>query len=288
MQTKSKEEKLLIDSHAHLDNERYADDRAAMLSRAYDAGVGTVLAIGIGEHASAMDGALAVCRQFNGQPKLPQLYASAGVYPHNTHEIDAAVLARLDSLLAQPEVIACGEIGLDYYHEGAPHDVQRNGLIQQLEIAAARKRSILIHCRPTGDGANGNMDAWDDLLVILDQHWRPTGLGGVMHCFGAGWQQAQRSMDLGFLVSFAGNLTYPKAQPLRDVATQLPLDSVLVETDAPWLAPTPDRGKRNEPAWVARTAATLAGLLGVEEQEVALRTTKNFQRLFRLGPNVGN
>jgi TatD DNase family protein len=279
---------LLIDSHAHLDNERYAEDRAAMLRRAYDAGVGTVLAIGIGEHADGMDGALDVCRQFNGQPGMPRLFASGGVYPHNTHEIDAAVLAKLDGLLAEPEVIACGEIGFDYYHEGAPRDVQRDGLIKQLEIAAARKRPILIHCRPTGDGATGVMDAWDDLLAVLEAHWRHTGLGGVMHCFGAGWEQARRSLDLGFLVSFAGNLTYPKAQPLRDVAARLPLNSVLVETDAPWLAPAPDRGKRNEPAWVTRTAQTLAGLLGVDEAEIASATTKNFQELFSLGADVGN
>jgi len=279
---------LLTDSHAHLDNQRYADDRAAMLKRAYDAGVGTVLAIGIGEQAAGMDGALKICREFNGQPCMPRLYASAGVYPHNTHEIDAAVLAQLDSLLAEPEVIACGEIGLDYYHEGSPHNVQRDGLIKQLEIAAARRRPILIHCRPTGDGASGNMDAWDDLLVVLEDHWRRTGLGGVMHCFGAGWEQARRSLDLGFLISFAGNLTYPKAQSLRDVAAQLTLDSVLVETDAPWLAPAPDRGKRNEPALVVRTAKVLAGLLDVGEEEIAEATTKNFSRLFGLGPNVGN
>ena len=279
---------MLIDSHAHLDNDRYAEDRAAMLGRAYEAGVGTVLAIGIGEQAAGMDGALAICREFNRQPNLPRLYASAGVYPHNTHESDAAVLTKLDGLLAEPEVIACGEIGLDYYHEGAPHDAQRAGLIKQLEIAAARKRPILIHCRPTGDGANGTMDAWDDLFAVLEEHWMHTGLGGVMHCFGAGWEQARRSLDMGFLISFAGNLTYPKAQPLRDVAARLPLDSVLVETDAPWLAPAPDRGKRNEPAWVIRTAQTLAATLGVEEQEVAQRTTKNFQRLFRIGADVGN
>ena len=279
---------MLTDSHAHLDNQRYADDRAAMLKRAYDAGVGTVLAIGIGEQAAGMDGALKICREFNGQPCMPRLYASAGVYPHNTHEIDAAVLAQLDSLLAEPEVIACGEIGLDYYHEGSPHNVQRDGLIKQLEIAAARRRPILIHCRPTGDGASGNMDAWDDLLVVLEDHWRRTGLGGVMHCFGAGWEQARRSLDLGFLISFAGNLTYPKAQSLRDVAAQLTLDSVLVETDAPWLAPAPDRGKRNEPALVVRTAKVLAGLLDVGEEEIAEATTKNFSRLFGLGPNVGN
>jgi TatD DNase family protein len=231
-----------------------------------------------------MDGALAICRQFNGQPDMPRLYASAGVYPHNTQEIDDAVLAKLDNLLAEPEVIACGEIGLDYYHEGAPHPAQREGLVRQLEIAAARKRPILIHCRPKDDA----IDAWDDLFEILDTHWRPTGLGGVMHCFGGGWEQARRSLDMGFLVSFAGNLTYPKAQPLRDVAARMPLDGVLVETDAPWLAPAPHRGKRNESALVLQTALVLAGLLGVEEQEIASATTKNFNRLFRLQPDVGN
>jgi TatD DNase family protein len=275
---------LLIDSHAHLDSERYADDREAMLRRAWEAGVGAVLAIGIGEHASGMDRALGICRQFNGQAGVPKLYASAGVYPHNTPEIDDAVLAKLDSLLAEPEVIACGEIGLDYFHEGAPHAAQREGLIRQLEIAAARKRPILIHCR----AKDGTTDAWDDLFEILEGHWRQTGLGGVMHCFGGGWEQARRSLDLGFLVSFAGNLTYPKAQPLRDVATRLPLDGVLVETDAPWLAPAPHRGKRNEPAWVLQTALVLAEVLRVDQEEIALATTKNFFRLFHLQPDVGN
>lgn len=275
---------MLIDSHAHLDSDRYADDRAAMLTRAWEAGVGTVLAIGIGEQAGGMHRALDICRQFNGQPQMPRLYASAGIYPHNTHEANDAVFAKLDSLLAEPEVIACGEIGLDYYHEGAPHPAQREGLIRQLEIAASRKRPVLIHCRPK----DGVTDAWDDLFEILEAHWRSTGLGGVMHCFGGGWEQARRSLDLGFLVSFAGNLTYPKAQPLRDVAARLPLDSVLVETDAPWLAPAPNRGKRNEPAWVTQTAQTLAALLGVTEEEIASATTKNFFRLFRLAADVGN
>ena len=283
---------MLIDSHAHLDSERYAEDRAAMLTRAFEAGVGTVLAIGIGEHAAEMEGALAICREFNPQSALgarfPRLFASAGVYPHNTTEIDEAVLAKLDGLLAEPEVIACGEIGLDYYHEGAPHPVQREGLIRQLEIAAARKRPILIHCRPTGDGAEGNVDAWDDLFLVLEEHWRATGLGGVMHCFGAGWEQARRSLDMGFLISFAGNLTYAKAEPLREVAALVPLAGILVETDAPWLTPVPDRGKRNEPAFVTRTAQVLAGLLGVSGEELGIATTKNFQRLFRLGLDVGN
>ena len=164
------------------------------------------------------------------------------------------------------------------------HEVQREGLIRLLEIAAARKRPILIHCRPK----DGTTAAWDDLFGILEAHWRPTGLGGVMHCFGGNYDQATRSLDMGFLISFAGNLTYPKALPLRDVAARLPLDGLLVETDAPWLAPAPYRGKRNEPAWVLQTALVLAGLFGVEAQEIASATTKNFNRLFDIQPDVGN
>lgn len=277
---------MLIDSHAHLDSPRLSGDRADMLARAAQAGVGAVLSIGIGEGPAEMHQALDLCREFNAQraagAQLPQLYASAGVYPHNTGEIDDAVLGKLDSLLAQPEVIACGEIGLDYYHEGTARDVQHAGLIRQLEIAAARNRPILIHCRPQ----EGSQDAWNDLFPILDSHWSHTGLGGIMHCFGGGWDEARRSLDRGFLVSFAGNLTYPKAQPLREVAARLPLDRLLVETDAPWLAPAPHRGKRNEPALVTETARALADLLRVEPAEVADATTKNFFRLFQLPPAV--
>jgi TatD DNase family protein len=271
---------MLIDSHAHLDSPRYADDREAMLTRAHEAGVGAVLSIGIGEGPAEMHQARDLCREFNARreagEKLPRLFASAGVYPHNTPEIDDAVLAKLDSLLSEPEVIACGEIGLDYYHEGAPHDVQRAMLIRQLEVAAFRKRPILIHCR----GTNESTDAWADLFEVLDEHWAATGLGGVMHCFGAGWEEARRSLNLGFLCSFAGNATYPKAQPLRDVAAKMPLDGLLVETDAPWLAPAPHRGQRNEPALVAETALVVAAAMGVAPEELAEATTTNFFRLF--------
>ena len=275
---------MLIDSHAHLDSPRYGEDREAVLARAYAAGVEEILSIGIGEGPAEMHRALDLCREFNGRAGFPRLYASAGVYPHNTPELDAAALAKLDALLAEPEVIACGEIGLDYYHEGAAHKVQREGLLRQLEVAAARKRPILIHCRPK-DGAS---DAWEDLFLVLQEHWRSTGLGGILHCFGGGWEQARRALELGFLISFAGNLTYPKAQPLREVAAQVPLDGVLVETDAPWLAPAAQRGKRNEPAWMVETAGTLAGLLKISTEELAAATTKNFHRLFHLGPDVGH
>ena len=275
---------MLIDSHAHLDSTRYAEDRAEMLRRANSAGVGAVLSIGIGENPLEMHQALDICREYNGQPGMPHLYASAGIYPHSTVDADEAALAKLDSLLAEPEVIACGEIGLDYYHEGAPHDLQHKMLIAQLEIAAARKRPILIHCRPK----DNTTTAWDDLFLVLDKHWRHTGLGGIMHCFSGNYDQARRSLDMGFLCSFAGQITYHKAQDLRDVAARLPLDSVLVETDAPWLAPAPLRGQRNEPSQVVHTAETLASLLGVTAEELGEATTKNFQRLFQLAPFVGN
>lgn len=255
-----------------------------MLRRAAGAGVAAVLSIGIGEGPAEMHQALDICREFNGQPGMPRLYASAGIYPHSTPEADDAAIAKLDNLLQQPEVIACGEIGLDYYHEGAAHDVQRAGLIRQLEVAAAHKRPILIHCRPR----DGVFDAWNHLFLVLDTYWRHTGLGGVMHCFGGEWEQAQRSLDMGFLISFAGNVTYAKAQPLRDVAAKVPLDGILVETDAPWLAPGASRGRRNEPAMVTETAAVLAGVKGVSPDEIAEATTKNFQRLFSLGSGMGN
>jgi TatD DNase family protein len=275
---------LLIDSHVHLDSPRYDDDREEMLRRAAAAGVGAALAIGIGEGPAEMHQALDICRQFNNKPNMPKLYASAGIYPHNAPEADEAALAKLDDLLAHPEVIACGEIGLDYYHDGAAHPVQKEGLISQLLIASARKRPILIHCRPK----EGATDAWDDLFEVLEEHWAQTGLGGVMHCFGGGWEQAKRSLDLGFLISFAGNVTYPKAQPLRDVAARVPLDCLLVETDAPWLAPDALRGKRNEPAYVVQTAQTLAELHKVSPQEIAAATTRSFAQLFNLPLGVGN
>ena len=275
---------MLTDSHAHIDSERYGEDREPMLRRAYEAGVGTILAIGIGENAREMGQALELCRQYAGRPGLPRLYATAGVYPHNTPEIDEAVLAELDRLLAEPEVIACGEIGLDYFHEGAPHAVQQAELIRQIEIAAARKRPISIHCRPK-DGAT---DAWEDLFAILEPHWRRTGLGGVMHCFGGGREQTRRALDMGFLISFAGNLTYPKAQTIREAATKIPLESLLVETDAPRLAPKSHRGKRNEPGWVVATARCVAELRGVPLEELSAVTTKNFFRLFDLQPDMGN
>ncbi len=275
---------MLIDSHAHLDSDRYAGELPEILTRAKAAGIGGILAIGIGEGPAEMAQALGICRQYNGKPGMPQLWASAGIYPHNTHEATEADYERLSELLAEPEVIACGEIGLDYYHTGSPHPVQQEGFCRQMGIAAVRKRPILIHCRP----AENDNRCWDDCLGLMEKYWAPTGLGGILHCFSGEWEHAERALAMGFLISFAGHVTYTKSTTLREIAARLPLESIVVETDAPFLAPIPNRGQRNEPGWVALTAAAVAAARGMDAGEFAVATTKNFSRLFQLAPNVGD
>jgi TatD DNase family protein len=266
----------MIDSHAHLDSPRYDEDRDALLARAYDAGVRAVLSIGIGEGPDTMHQALDLARQYAATPNMPKIYASAGVHPHEAQQAGEAAYAKLDHLLQQPEVLACGEIGLDYFYDHSPRDIQKAAFSRQMEIAAGRKKPIIIHCRPSENATN----AWDDTLAILEQEWKPSGLGGILHCFTGEWDHARRAMDLGFLISFAGNVTFPKAQPIRDALAQVPLDRMLIETDAPFLAPVPNRGKRNEPAWVAQVAAKVGEVHGIAAEDVAFGTTKNFHRFF--------
>lgn len=272
----------LIDSHAHLDF--YTDDRKEILSRAYAAGVHCILAIGIGEGPDTMHQALEIARASTGEPRI---FASAGIHPQEAAKADREALAKLAQLAADPKCIAIGEIGLDYYHVENPEPpIQKQAFIAQMEIAAAAKKPILIHCRTselaTAEAKQkyGEADAWEDLLALLTDHWTPHRLGGIMHCFSGSVEQAQRSLDAGFYLSFAGNLTYPKAQSIRDAAVAAPSDHILVETDAPFLAPIPHRGQRNEPALVAHTAETLAALRGISSQEIAAITTENFHRLF--------
>lgn len=266
----------MIDSHAHLDSPRYDEDREAMLCRAWEAGVREVLSIGIGDGPETMHRALEISREFSGRPEIPKIWASAGVHPHEASLADDAAMAKLDGLLQEPEVLACGEIGLDYYYDHSPRDVQKAVFTRQMEIAAARRKPIIIHCRPSESSSN----AWDDTLDMLQSCWAPTGLGGVLHCFTGEMRHAQAALDLGFLISFAGNITFPKAQPIRDVALALPLDRMLIETDAPFLAPAPNRGKRNEPAWVNEVAVTIAGLRNLDPGEVASQTAQNFRLRF--------
>lgn len=266
----------MIDSHAHLDSARYDEDRDALLGRAWDAGVRTILSIGIGDGPDTMHQALDLARAYADRPGVPKIYASAGVHPHEARLADDAACTKLDQLLGQPEVLACGEIGLDYYYDHSPRDEQKAVFARQMEIAAGHKKPIIIHCRPSDNSTN----AWDDTLDMLESQWSPTALGGILHCFTGEWTHARRAMDLGFLISFAGNITFPKTQPIRDVLARVPLDRVLIETDAPFLAPVPNRGKRNEPAWVAEVAAKVAEVKSIVPEEAAFRTTENFYRFF--------
>jgi TatD DNase family protein len=229
-----------------------------------------------------MHRALDLCREYAGRSDVPRLYATAGVHPDDAAKLDAPALDTLNRLLAEPEVIACGEIGLDYYWDTAPRAVQQEAFIEQMECAAGHRLPIVIHCRAAERAGAGDTAAWDDTLDLLDRHWRQTGLGGILHCFAGTAEHARRAIDWGFLISFAGNLTFPKAQAIRDAAQTMPLTSLLVETDAPFLAPVPMRGQRNEPAYVTGTAAKLAELLNVGADEIAKITTHNFEKLMRI------
>jgi TatD DNase family protein len=274
---------MLVDSHAHLDSSRYDADREAMLQAALQAGVGTVLSIGIGDGPDTMHRALDICRQYAGRTDVPRLYATAGVHPDDAAKLDTHALDKLNALLNAPEVIACGEIGLDYYWDTAPRAVQQEAFIEQMECAAGHRKPIVIHCRAAERAGTGDTAAWDDTLDLLERHWRQTGLGGILHCFAGTGEHARRAIDFGFLISFAGNITFPKAQAIRDVAQTLPLASLLVETDAPFLAPVPRRGQRNEPAYVATTALKLAEVLNLDVEEVTTVTSRNFEALMRIG-----
>jgi TatD DNase family protein len=266
----------MIDSHAHLDSERYDDDREAMLQRARAAGVEAILSIGIGDGPDTMHRAADLSEQYGGREDVPKIYASAGIHPHEAKLATPDALAMLEVLTRHKNVIAVGEIGLDYFYDNSPREEQKAAFRQQMEIAAAAKLPILIHCRPSADSTN----AWDDTLAMLEQDWASHALGGVLHCFTGTAEHARRALDIGFLLSFAGNITFPKAAELREVAKHVPTDSFLIETDAPFLAPVPNRGKRNEPAWVVAVAAQLAAVRGVAADDVAAITTENFRQFF--------
>jgi len=256
----------LIDSHAHIDGPQFAEDRDAMLQRARAACVSAILAIGTGPGPEKLDAALPYAEAHDW------IYTTVGIHPHDAKEVTPDHLDTLAALAKHPKVIAWGEIGLDYFYDHSPRNIQETVFRQQMELAHTANLPIIIHCR----------DAWDDCLRLLDEVWKPTGLGGILHCFTSTLEHAQKGLDMGFLVSFTGNITYPKAQNIRDVAKALPLSNILIETDSPYLAPQPHRGKRNEPAYVLEVAKALANVRDLDLQEIAAQTTGNFRRFFRL------
>lgn len=258
----------LVDSHAHVDSSDFDADREAMLARAQAAGVQTILAIGGGP--DAMGSELPFAEKYNW------IFAAGGIHPHEAQLATPEHYEILATLAKHPRFLAVGEIGLDYHYDHSPRDVQKRVFIEQLAVAHAAHRPVILHCR----------EAWPDCLEILEQHWRSSGLGGIFHCFGGTEEEARQGIDMGFLVSFAGNVTYPKAPNLREVAKGLPLESLLIETDSPFLAPKSHRGRRNEPSYVAEVAQTLAIVRNLPPAQVASITAANFRRFFGLGAPV--
>lgn len=257
----------LVDSHCHLDDAQFDTDRAAIIDRAIAAGLKYMLAIGTGNGPPNLEAAIRLAETHD------RVFATVGVHPNDTPKIAPDTFSRLEQLLAHPRVKALGEIGLDY-HWGVPKETQLAAFIAQLELAAKQRMPVVIHTR----------DAWADTIATLRMHWAPTGLPCVMHCFTGNAEQARECLDLGFHLAFGGVTTFPKAADVREAARITPVDRLLLETDAPYLAPLPHRGKRNEPAFVADTARVIAEIRGISVEELAAQTTSNFERLFQVAP----
>ncbi len=257
----------IIDSHAHLEFPQFDEDRDAMLERARAAGIETLLAIGSGTGPDRLNAAIPFAEQHDW------IYATVGIHPHEAKLATEEHFEKLDELANHPRVIAWGEMGLDYYYDHSPREVQQQVFRRQLGQARTAKLPIVIHCR----------DAWPDMLEMIEKDWRSSGLGGIFHCFTGTLDEAKRGLDMGFMISFAGNVTYKKMQHLRDVAKEIPLDRLLTETDSPFLPPEGKRGKRNEPANVVEVAQALGNVRNLPGEEVAAATAANFRRFFRLG-----
>jgi len=263
---------MFVDSHAHLDGMQFDSDREQVIARAREAGVRTMVAIGNGDGPEQVDCGIRLAEQH------AFIYATIGIHPHEARLADEAAYQKMEKLASHPKVIAWGEIGLDYYYDHSPREVQKGVFIRQMELAAAAKLPIVIHCRPSDVSDN----AWQNCFSLLREHWEHNGLGGVLHCFTGTWPQAQEGLDMGFMISFAGNVTFPKAQQIRDAALEVPFDRMLIETDSPFLTPVPHRGKRNEPAFVKETARHIGELRGISAEEVGWQTSRNFYNFFKL------
>jgi TatD DNase family protein len=263
---------MFIDSHAHLEGKQFSQDREQVIARAAAEGVGNILAIGNGDDAANLDCAVRLAETHAG------MYATTGIHPHEAALATEEAFATMEELAKHPKVIAWGEIGLDYFYDHSPRDVQQGVFVRQMELARVAHLPIVIHCRPS----NAGDDAWQDCLALIEQHWASSGLGGILHCFTGAWEHARRALDLGFMISFAGNITFPKGQSIRDAAVEVPLDRMLIETDSPYLAPVPHRGKRNEPAFVKEVARQIGELRLLSADEIGLQTSANFRRFFSL------
>jgi TatD DNase family protein len=250
----------LVDSHCHLDDEQFESDREVVIQRARDAGVERMLAIGTGSGPPDLEPAIRLAEKYSF------IYATVGVHPHDASKATSETWKRLEDLAKHPKVLAIGEIGLDYHYDFSPRPQQKEAFAIQQAIAAASEKPIVIHTR----------EAWEDTIAAL-RGWRS---GGIMHCFTGDAAQAREVLNLSFYLAFGGVITFPKADSVREAARSTPDDRLLVETDCPYLAPVPNRGKRNEPAFLADTVRRLAEVRSTTEEALADLTTRNFETLF--------
>jgi TatD DNase family protein len=260
---------MFTDSHAHIDGPEFDADRDAIIERAHAARVTTILNVGTGDpHSGAFERAIELGR------KHPSVYTAIGVHPHDARFYDEAAESRIKQLIEDGErVVAWGEIGLDFHYDNSPRDVQMEVFKRQLRAARECDLPVIIHTR----------DAESETIDILRSDYAGAPRRGVFHCFSGSLELAEKALALDFMISFSGIVTFRKAEDLREVARHVPLDRLLVETDCPFLAPVPYRGKRNEPAYVVEVARCIAELRGVEVEEVARVSTENFKRFLRLG-----
>jgi len=259
---------MFVDSHAHIDGTEFDSDREEVIQRARDAGVSAILNIGTGDpHSGALERAVELAEAH------ADIYTAIGIHPHDARLFDDAAEQLIVKLISQSSrVIAWGEIGLDFHYDNSPRDVQMKVFQRQLQLAGEANLPVIIHTR----------EAEAETIEILKSQGAGGNPPGIMHCFSGGSWLAQQAIDLGFYISFSGIVTFKKAEELRTIAKQVPLDRLLIETDCPFLAPVPYRGKRNEPAYVVEVARCLADLHAVSVDEIGRITAANFARMFRL------
>ena len=254
-----------VDSHAHLDGDVLHPQLPQVLDRAREAGLTDIICIGASDGFDSNPKTLEVAERHDG------IHATVGIHPHDAREVDDEVIEKIRLLADHPKVVAIGEMGLDYYYDSSPREAQQDAFRRFLAIAREVNKPIVVHTR----------DAEDDTLAILKDEGADE-MGGVIHCFTGTEKLATGALDLGFYISFSGVLTFRNAESLRSIAADLPRDKVLVETDCPYLAPVPKRGKTNEPSYVIHTAGKLAELWNQDLEEVKTTTGENAVRLFGL------
>lgn len=258
---------MFIDSHAHIDGPEFDADRDEIIERAKAAGVSVILNVGTGDpHSGAFERAVAL-----GQ-KHDSIYTTIGTHPHDARLYDDNAEEKIKTLVQSERVVAWGEIGLDFHYDNSPRDVQVEVFKRQLRAARECDLPVVIHTR----------EAESETIEILKSEYNDANRRGIFHCFSGSKDLAQRGLELGFMISFSGIITFKKAEELRAVAREVPLDRLLIETDCPYLAPIPYRGKRNEPAYVVEVARCLAGIHGVDFDEMGRVTSENFRRFFKI------